>query len=365
MIKVLHVTQALGGVKTYIFEIIRHLDPNEFELIVVAPPDKEFKKICEEYKVKLIELNIPRQIHLFLDPYCFFKLLSIIRKVKPHLIHVHSAKAGMLGKFSRYFHKRPVVFTPNAFSYLSFVGFKRVLFYSLEFLFKKKVNVLLAVSYSEYDRAIHELRYPKERVSVVLNSITTSDVAIERDYANCRTIGMIGRLTYQKNPLLFLELAREIKKKYPHIKFRLIGAGYHDDLKEQIYKYIQEEDLTNVEIIAWGQYDVRQFYRELDIFVLTSAFEGLPFSILEAMDSKLPCVVTKVDGNKDIIRNGENGFEVNSLDQLISCITDLVESSSLREKIGTNGYNYVRSCHRSDLNIQRTAAAYRQQVLIK
>jgi len=356
-IRVLHITQALGGIKTYFSQIVTHIDKSKFEISLIAPHDSELAELCAVNGIVYHSLNIRRQVHPVYDPYHFIRILLLIKKTKPGIIHCHSAKGGMLSKLSSYFHGVAVVFTPNAFSYLSFVGFKRVLFYLLEYFSKKRVRKLLAVSYSEHDRALHELNYRQDQISVVLNSIKIQDAPV-RDFEKCDQIGMIGRLTHQKNPLFFLEVARRIQEIYPNIQFKLLGAGYHDHLKKAALKFIEENQLNNIQIVSWGQYQLETFYKELDIFILTSSFEGLPFSLLEAMSYKLPCIATNVDGNKDVIKHGQNGFLANSVEEFVSQLVLLIQSNQLREQLGNSGYCYVKKFHNSEINIKKIEHLY-------
>ena len=357
-IRVLHITQALGGVKTYFEHILTHIDSNKFEIVLIAPADKELEKLCSSYETIYYRLDIKRNIHLIYDPYCFARILLLVKKIQPNIIHAHSAKGGMLSKLSVYFHRIPVVFTPNAFSYLSFIGFKRVLFYSLEYFSRKKVRKLLAVSHSEYDRAVNELNYKPEQLSIVLNSISINDIEFNRNFDRCSHIGMIGRLTHQKNPLFFLEVAKRIREVFPAIQFTLLGAGYHDHLKEDVLEFIQKHQLDNVQIMSWGECPLEKFYQELDVFLLTSSFEGLPFSLLEAMSYKLPCVTTNVDGNKDVVKNNYNGFLTNSIEEAVSQIVLLVQSKELRERLGQCAYRYVKEFHNAKINIKKVEHLY-------
>lgn len=361
-IRIVHITQALGGVKTYFAQILDHIDHNRFEIILIAPSDRGLQEICSAKNVVYHQLNIRRQIHLFYDSYCFIRIVSLVRKIRPDLVHAHSAKGGMLGKLSAYFHNVPIVFTPHAFSYLSFVGFKRTLFYTLEFFSRKKVRKLLAVSYSEYMRAVQELNYKVDQVCVVSNSVEISPEEMRRDFDRCIHIGMIGRLTHQKNPLFFLKAAEIIQSEFPSIRFTLLGAGYHDHLKEEVLEFIRNHKLNNVQILSWGEHSIEKFYLDLDIFLLTSNFEGLPFSLLEAMSYKLPCIATNVDGSKDVIRHNSNGYLANSVEEIVQQIRLLINSKELRERLGNAGFEYVKDMHDVRINIKKIERLYKSML---
>ena len=91
---------------------------------------------------------------------------------------------------------------------------------------------------------------------------------------------------------------------------------------------------------------------------MTSVFEGLPFSLVEAMASGIPCVVTKVDGNTDVIQNFENGFACLSIDEFYKKIEMLIESEELRRKFGQAGHRYIKEVHDIKKNVKMLEVLY-------
>jgi len=144
----------------------------------------------------------------------------------------------------------------------------------------------------------------------------------------------------------------------PEIQFTLLGAGYHDHLKDEALEFIQKHQLSNVQIISWGECPLEKFYQDLDVFLLTSSFEGLPFSLLEAMSYKLPCVTTNVDGSKDVLKNNDNGFLANSIEEAVSQLLLLIHSKELRERLGRSAYQYVNEFHNAKINIKEVEHLY-------
>ena len=255
-IKVVHVTQSLGGVKTYIEHLFNYSSADEFEYVIIAPEHSEFQEFCSARNVTYHPVKIRRSINPFKDLMILIKIISLLRKEKADIVHTHSAKGGYLGRFAAKFVSAKVVYSPHAFSFLSFKGIKRVVFYLLECIARGWTDILLSVSYSEANRAIHEVGYEKSKVRVILNAIPVEDTLPFRNYNKCYEIGMIGRLTYQKNPFLFLELASKILEKYPKIRFSILGAGLCDHLSDDINAYIVENQLDNkIKILNWGDND--------------------------------------------------------------------------------------------------------------
>ena len=119
----------------------------------------------------------------------------------------------------------------------------------------------------------------------------------------------VGRVESSKNPVLFNQIA----EKFPEYEFTWIGAGK------------LEENLTseNITITGWKEKaEVLKLVNENDVFILTSLWEGLPISLLEAMYMKKLCIVSNCIGNRDVI-NGTNGFVCSSLEEFEDIISNL------------------------------------------
>lgn len=344
--KILHLTQATGGVKTYVAHVLEYADPNAFEFIIVAPADTLFEEFCAQRHIRYYRVDLERGLNAFKSFKVLWQVISIIHKERPWLIHAHSAKGGFIGRLAAKFAGVAVIYTPHAFSYLSFTGFKRMAFYFLEYLVRSWTTLVLAISYSEANTAIYELGYKKNKVQVILNAIPITSEAT-RPFHQHLKIGMIGRLTTQKNPMQFIEIAHRLLEKHPSLQFSVLGAGIHDDQKTEIEGYIVQNNLSQqIKIEKWGDAGTSQsFLLETDIYIATSIFEGLPFSLLEAMLQGIPCIVTKVDGNTDVIQNNENGYSCLSVDEFCDKIELMINDETLRLKIGRAGYDYVSLHH--------------------
>lgn len=109
------------------------------------------------------------------------------------------------------------------------------------------------------------------------------------------TVFTIGRICYQKNPTLFNQIALAM----PNVRFLWIGDG---DLRNEL-------TASNITITGWKERkEALKYSVSGDVFVLTSLWEGLPISLLEAMYMKKVCVVSDVIGNNNVIHNGKNGY---------------------------------------------------------
>ena len=359
--KVLHIGQDTGGVKTYMVKVFDYCNPEYYEFIVLAPKNELFENYCKQKFIRYYPVNLLRGGGAFSTLSALKAIIKVIIIEKPDIIHAHSAKGGFLGRLAaKLTRSKNVIYTPHAFSYLSFTGLRRIIFFSLEVMAKNWATVLLAISYSEADKAVYELGYKRNDVKLILNSIPVTNELIIKQPESIINIRMIGRLTIQKNPILFLEIAKSITDKYNNIHFSILGAGIHDDLTEEISNFVTQNSLENkVSIEGWADdFKSKSFLQATDIFLMTSIFEGLPYSLLEAMALGKACIVSDVDGNRDVIKNGENGFTCITKNDFCEKIELLLRNKDIKEKVGAAAFSYVKRYHNIRTNILQLEELY-------
>ncbi|GAB3930532.1 glycosyltransferase [Larkinella terrae] len=366
-IKILHITQSLGGVETYIREIITHIDKEQFDLKIISPPSKTLSEVCAQHNVAHIEIDISRNFNPFSDSISLIRLYRLIKRERPSCVHIHSSKAGFLGRISSKLAGYPSLFTPNGVSYLSFTGMKRLIYFTLESFAKFFTDRILTVSYSEANRLIYEVGHKQNSIDVLLNSVTfpLNYSSLQRtNYPKNEhpKIGTIARLTPQKNPLLYVTVAYHVIQTHPESHFYLLGAGFHDHLKTEVIDLINRYGIADqFHILDWCDPKASsEFINSLDVFVLTSVFEGLPYSLLESMRAGVPCVVSACDGCLDVVRNGENGYACLTKEQYVKAILDLLENPILAKRIGENGASYSYTFHNSSKNSKILSEIYKK-----
>lgn len=318
---------------------------------MVCPYGQSINELCSSLSIPIYNVKMSRGLNPLLDIKNIWEFHRIIRKERPELLHVHSSKGGFLGRIVAKLCNIKSILTPNGPSYLSFTGFKRTIFFSLEVMAKPLTDKILAVSNSEAYRMRYEVGHKPQKIDVVLNSINTDSEVVKQlePYNATKTfrIGTIARLTYQKNPLLFVEIARIVIEKYPTVEFVVLGGGETDHLGREVETLISKYQLSqNFHILQWGHFSGSQsFLLSLDIFVLTSIFEGLPFSLLEAMSLGIPSVVSKCDGCNDVIQNEINGFACITKEEFAETVINLIENHATAVRVGEAGKAYVTRKH--------------------
>jgi glycosyltransferase involved in cell wall biosynthesis len=160
-------------------------------------------------------------------------------------------------------------------------------------------------------------------------------------------LGNAGRLTSQKGQQHLIEIARKLKQK--KIRFTLFIAGT-GEMKETLEQLIEKYDLHKEVIMLGFVEDVENFMSALDVFVLTSLWEGFGYVIVEAMAACKPTVAFDISSNPEIISNNETGYLVGHPDLDVFCekIELLINDKDLRLQFGRNGRERVEKYFQLD-----------------
>lgn len=193
---------------------------------------------------------------------------------------------------------------------------------------------IVANSEQVRDYIVTTYRAPARRVDVIYNGVDThrfSATAASRD--DGPIVVAAGRLVPQKNFALLVDAAARLQKEAPAARFRIAGGGpQREALRTQI-RSAQLED--RIELLG-ERSDIDAVFREADVFWLTSAWEGLPNVVIEAMASGLPVVATDVGGARELFVSGREGFLVRpgNVDDLVYYGGALLRDVSLRRTMG-------------------------------
>lgn len=314
--KKLFIVEAMGGgVFTYIVDLANELAKSNDMYIAygIRPQTPSNYKDYFNKDIHLIKVeNFTREINPSKDIKAFFEIQRIAKEVNPDIIHLHSSKAGALGRFAFNGKDIPLFYTPHGYSFLmeDRSSSKRRIYKTIETICAKRNCMTISCSLGEYKETLKLT----SNATYVNNGINIED--LEKILKNTKTfkhpftVSTLGRASYQKNPSLFNLIA----SKLPNIKFIWIGDG---ELKEEL-------NSKNVEVTCWVNRDKAiEKLVNTDVFLLTSRWEGLPISLLEAMYMKKPCVVSNVIGNRDVINNNHNGYVCEEVDHYINSINNI------------------------------------------
>ncbi len=374
-IKILHILHAVGGVEVSLRLIIANIDNTHFQTIVVHGNSDTNKPFLDKNNVPVqsYSTSIERNINSLKDLRAIFKTNSIVKREKPDLIHAHSAKGGIIAKIVGRLNKIPVLHTPQAYSFLSTQNsLKRKVFLNLEKGFSGWDNKILASSGSEMIRAIKEVGYENEKVLLFNNAINPipeiKPLNIPKTWPD-NYICSVGRPSFQKNIEFMVEVLKKLRDRNPSIHLVLMGVGFHSPNLNEVKALITQYNLeNNITLLEWtDREDIFNIIKHSKIYISTARYEGLPYSIIEALALGKACVVTDADGNRDLITNNQNGFVVfnNDVEEFKNRILELTENDLLRTKFEEN----ARSAFNTNFDITKTIEnlekIYTQEATIK
>lgn len=353
--KILYIVEAMGGgIFTYIVELVNEL-VNSYDMYIAfavrqqTPAD--YKKYFDK-RVHLIEVkNFGRSINPIKDIKAFFEMQKIAKGIEPDIIHLHSSKAGALGRWAFNGHNVPMFYTPHGYSFLmeDQSPAKRAVYKVIESLCGKRYCTTISCSKGEHKESIKLTRhatYINNGININTLQRLINSVEVELDHPF--TVFTLGRICYQKNPKLFNEIAKAM----PEVKFLWIGEG---ELRGEL-------TAPNIEVTGWFERKAAlQYALEADVFLLTSLWEGLPMSLLEAMYMKKLCVVSDVIGNRDVINNNENGFVCNSVDEFISAIH--VAKTVKKDKMIKRAFSDVLKIYNTSVMAEQYSDIYQKSCI--
>ncbi|GLB48133.1 glycosyltransferase [Neptunitalea lumnitzerae] len=370
-IKIAHVTHSVGGLEIYLRLISENINSDKFENIVIHQKDEKKRRYKNNKGEQLLEYKIPiqREISIVKDLKCVYETVKILRKEKPDLIHAHSAKGGIIGRLASLFYKVPVLHTPHAYSYLSASSpLAKTVYLTIEKIFRRFNSYLLATSDSEMNRGLKEVGYRKKRVIVFKNSVlpikNTPDTAKVFEEFNLKPnyICTVGRPSYQKNIEMMIKVIAQLKIAIPNIHLVVMGVGEYSPNKDSIVKMIDDLGLQkNVSLIEWIEREkIFTIIKESWLYISTSRYEGLPYSIIESLALSKACVVTECDGNVDLIEDGFNGYIVKQDDvpTMVKRIDKLYHEEKLRARFESNSHMVFDEIFNLEKNIPILESIY-------
>ena len=356
---IMHITEALGGGVLNVIQQLSSLqsDANHDVTIVHStrtdtPKLPELLKIFPE-PITCIELKMQTNISLLQDLGSLLKLLKIIKKINPDVIHLHSSKAGVLGRIACKLSGRSSAcfYTPHGFSFLrkDISSKKRSIFKAIENISSFFGGTTIACSQSELD---HAKSAGQKKAILIENSIPLNLVSEAIGSPSGCRITSSGRLCNQKNPSAFRQIAIALNKE--PASFLWIGDG---ELKHELM--IDDKLPENLDLTGWIAREVVVSYLDRsDIFVMTSLWEGMPLALIEAQAAGLPAVVLNVEGCKDIVTDGVTGFICDDIDQMQNRLKQLICDSKLRKKMGLSARKIALRRFAEDRMSSETLAAY-------
>lgn len=355
--KVLHIVESFGsGVFSFLVDLVNGTY-KDFDITIAYGVREETLDNFREYfdeSIKFIKVeNFTRSINPKKDLKALKEIKDIIKNEKPDIVHLHSSKAGILGRLAVNGNKIKMFYNPHGFSFLKKddTKLKRMIYWLIEkitVIWNRKCTIV-GCSNGEY---LEAKKLNKNSVCInngidinKLKEETKGLVPNKINYKNIK-ICTVGRIGYQKNPEMFNKIAEA----FPKIDFTWIGEG---DLRNKLTS-------KNVNVTGWKERkEVLQILNNNDIFILTSLWEGLPISLLEAMYMKKICIVSNCIGNRDVIINGKNGYIADDIEDFVKYVQKILDKKVDIQTLAINANQDVLN----EYNIEKMIDKYKKEYL--
>jgi glycosyltransferase involved in cell wall biosynthesis len=356
-IKVLHIITRLdkGGSAENTFLTVKGLDKKRYDVTLmsgpVQDPSQERRSQVEECGIQYIHIPVlVRNINVVYDAIALFKIWRFLAKEKFDVVHTHTSKAGLLGRFAARLAGAPlIVHTPHGHVFFGYFGpLKTKIFIFLEKLANRMTDKIVALTHREKADYISYRTCPEEKITVIHSGIEL-DKFQEYTSAEKRklkkeiglpgdsfVLGTAGRLVPVKGPEFLIKASQTILSEHPRTYFVFAGDG---PLKEDLEKKATEAGVKkNIFFPGWRD-DIVRILAAFDVFCLPSLNEGMGRVLVEAMAHGIPIVASDVGGIPDLVIHGKNGFLVppKNPEELAKHIQILIQNEDERRKMGEAG----------------------------
>jgi glycosyltransferase involved in cell wall biosynthesis len=373
-IKVMQVIARMnvGGPAILVADLVRNFDSKVVDSVLVTGYcDQNESDYLDQVATDIAAIRVSglgRSVSPFKDLNAFFLLIKEIRRFKPDVIHTHTAKAGVLGRFAG------LIAAPSAKRVHTFHGHLLNGYFSkgitqivitVEKLLAPSTARLIAIGNS-VKRDLLEVGVGSEaKYKVIFPGLQSLEIhpkvkarqllGLESDKTY---IVFVGRLTRIKRPDRLLDIARFIKVNYPDSHILIAGAGELFD----ITKSAAESEKLPMTFMGWRN-DIDLILSASDMAILCSDNEGIPLTLIQAAQAGLPIISTDVGSVSDVVSHGVNGFLTETTSAgLISAVKSLLESASMRDKFGKAGQKHANEFFTSEAMVKSHERLYSQIV---
>jgi len=327
----------IGGGPKHLDSIYQNLKA-EFNFYVASPKEQPFGiKWANELNDRFFKLPHRKFSILF-----FFRLVSFIRENKIDIIHAHGKGAGIYARLIKIFiPKIKVIYTWHGLHIDKYNSLEKFLYIMIEKFLSMFTDLFINVSESERNICAKNNIYKIEK-SIVINN------GIKDNFNSADKNSLRKSLNLPLDKFLIINISRFDKKNNlkafinivslfisdSNFLFLLCGDG---EEKENILNKIEEKKLNNIILTGIINNPV-EYLSASDLYLSTSIYEGLPYSLIEASMCGLPIIASDVVGNNDIVLNNVNGFlyELNDLNNVVKLILKIKEDKALYNELSLN-----------------------------
>ncbi len=368
----------VGGAQEHTLITIEKLDRKLFEVSLLCAPDGQWLERAQNIAdLNLIFVNqLTRNIHLVNDLIAFIKIYQAIKKVKYDIVHTNSSKPGVLGRIAAKLAGVPViVHTIHGFPFHDFMSpVWRNFLILIERFLSSISDKLITVSTLNLEKALRLRLAERCKFHNIYSGIDFAkfDIKIDpeqkkRELGIPKTekiVGMVGRLSEQKAPLDLVKAMPEVLRFNDSVRFVMVGDG---ELREKTITLAKKLRVDSKLMILGFREDVPELLQIFDVFVLSSLWEGLARTLIEAMYVGLAVVATNVEGIPELVKDETTGILVPPKDiaALSKGIIAFLSDEKKAQKLGATARQQITDLFRADRMVHTLETVYKQALLEK
>ena len=369
--KIIRATTVPMSLTSFCTGLLKELS-EQYEVIALSSPGKELEQIHTTDGVRTIAVPMERHISLSKDIIALFRMIRVFMKEKPYMVHSMTPKAGLLCMMAAWICRVPRrVHTFTGLVWPTTTGVKRsILMLTDKILCLCATHIIPEGQGVLQDLQAHITKKPMKVLGY--GNIRGVDVnywnnteSIKEEGRKLRgrygieqefTFLYVGRIVKEKGINELVEAFKELNSLYPESRLLLVGPEENnlDPISEKSREIIGRLPSIITTGPAYGR-DLLNFYSAADCLILPSYREGFPNTPIEAGAMGLPCIVTDINGSREIIEDGKNGLVVPSKDSLalLTAMTALIENKPLYNMMADNArpmivarfeQGFVRKC---------------------
>lgn len=373
-----------GGAQKIILELIRKLPQDQFDVHLISGIETgkegsywpEVEQLLEPEKIHRVK-SLVRSPNPFKDYEAYRKLCHIFKTICPDIVHTHTSKAGVIGRLAAKKMRVPkVVHSTHGLIYedeANIPGIKKGLmlktFLLADRFVGKCTDCLITLSEQETGSALRLGLAEPSKIKSIPNGISLQKLSeidrSPRDWEKDELcLGIAGRLASEKGHALLLNSFKSLADFFPSLKLKIAGSG---PLKDHLKALSKNLGLENRVEFCGYQKDMVAFLREIDIFVLSSHYEGFGLVLVEAMAAGIPVVATDVGGVGEVVVDGQTGLVVppGQEDELAMGIEYFLTHRNLCYQFGQQGREHVMQRFSLRHMVDEHLLVYQQNVVVQ
>lgn len=363
-----------GGASIGTLRLAQDMDRSVFKSAIVcgcqSSDEGNLLDDTQEKKFDAVVMpEIVREIHPAKDLRAFVKVVRFLKSERFDIVHAHGSRAGVISRLAAAVCRVPVVlYTVHGWSLKAGLSLTALLM-RVERMLAFITDKILFQTRSDLDEAIQYKIGRTDQYVLIGNGVALDDFfgvdqqkimdkRKDLNIGNRKVVGTVGRVSAQKNPVGFVNIAREVLSKRKDVIFLFVGGG---ELLEKVQNTVRESGLGDRIVFTGFRRDIPEIMANFDVFILPSLWEGMPRSVIEAMALSKPVVVHGIGGIDEVVENGQNGYIV-PIDQtgdFAEKIGLLLDDDRLRRRMGKAGKIKARGYDFESI-VHKTAQLYRQ-----